>query len=75
MNKAFYYKVEPSEVDEYKKLLTLMKIPFEIEQPVALLKEGAGSYTIVFPNMSVRLYSMVRKLFKRDGIEYSKMAK
>lgn len=70
MEKSFYYSVDAAEVDEYRKILDLMNVPYEIEIPVALLREGSDQCTIVFPEMSVRLYSMVRKLFNRDGLPY-----
>ncbi|USG68180.1 hypothetical protein NDK47_13230 [Brevibacillus ruminantium] len=70
MEKAFYFTVEHKQVDEYKKILDLMKIPYFIESPVALLKDGADQYAFVFPHMSGRLYEMVRKLFRGDGKAY-----
>ncbi|KZE44134.1 hypothetical protein AV540_02205 [Brevibacillus parabrevis] len=69
-SKSFYYTVDHSMVDEYKKMLDLMKIPYTIEAPVALLKEGANQYSFVFPDMSGRLYQMVSKLFKGEGKPY-----
>ena len=54
-------------VDEYKKMLDLMKIPYVIETPVALLANGANQYSFVFPNMPGKLYAMVSKLFQGDA--------
>jgi len=68
--KAFYYTVDKQNVDEYKQMLDLMKIPYEVEAPIALLQEGADAYRIVFPNLPARLYGMVSKLFQKDGIPY-----
>ncbi|RNB76577.1 hypothetical protein EDM52_02685 [Brevibacillus invocatus] len=70
-SKSFYYTVEKSNVDEYKTILDLMKIPYQIEKPVALLKNGSDEYKFVFPNLPARLYAMVSKLFQRDGKPYS----
>lgn len=70
MDKSFYYQVDQQQVEEYRKILDLMKIPYTIEPPVALLRDGADRYTIVFPSMSGRLYEMVRKLFRGDGTAY-----
>ncbi|WNC12243.1 hypothetical protein [Brevibacillus brevis] len=69
-SKSFYYTVEPDMVDEYKKMLDLMKIPYQIEAPVALLANGTHHYSFVFPNMPGRLYAMVRKLFQADAKPY-----
>jgi hypothetical protein len=69
--KAFYYTVAKSNVEEYKNILDLMKIPYEIEAPVALLTNGSDQYKFVFPDLPARLYAMVSKLFQRDGIPYS----
>ncbi|GIO08469.1 hypothetical protein J31TS6_44970 [Brevibacillus reuszeri] len=69
-SKSFYYTVDHSMVEEYKKMLDLMKIPYTIEAPVALLKQGASQYSFVFPNMPAKLYGMVSKLFKGDGKPY-----
>lgn len=68
--KSFYYTVDHSMVDEYKKMLDLMKIPYLIEAPVALLKNGSNQYSFVFPDMPGRLYGMVSKLFQVDGTPY-----
>ena len=68
--KAFYYTVDKRNVEEYKNMLDLMKIPYEVEAPIALLQEGADLYRIVFPNLPARLYGMVSKLFQRDAIPY-----
>jgi hypothetical protein len=70
MDKAFYYTVDHNQLEEYKKILDLMKIPYFVEVPVALLRNGADQYAIVFPHMSGRLYEMVRKLFRGDGTAY-----
>lgn len=70
-SKSFYYTVEKANVEEYKNILDLMKIPYQIEKPVALLKKGADEYKFVFPNLPARLYAMVSKLFQRDGIPYT----
>lgn len=70
LSKSFYYTVDHSMVDEYKKMLDLMKIPYVIEAPVALLQNGADQYLIVFPDMPGRLYAMVSKLFQGDGKPY-----
>ncbi len=72
MDKSFFYTVEASEVNEFKKMLDLMKIPYTLEPPIALLKEGSNLYAFVFPNMSLRLYGMVRKLFKSEAQPYPK---
>ncbi|WP_134684631.1 hypothetical protein [Brevibacillus migulae] len=72
MEKSFYYTVDPEEVDEYKKILDLMNIPYEIEKPIVLLQIGSDQRIIAFPDVPVRLYSMIRKLFKRDGLPYPK---
>ncbi|MGN7470534.1 hypothetical protein [Brevibacillus sp. SAFN-007a] len=69
-SKSFYYTVDHTMVDEYKKMLDLMKIPYTIEAPVALLQEGANQYSFVFPHMPGRLYQMVSKLFKCEGKPY-----
>jgi len=69
-SKSFYYSVDQSMVDEYKKMLDLMKIPYVIETPVALLANGANQYSFVFPNMPGKLYAMVRKLFQADAKPY-----
>lgn len=53
-------------------MLDLMKIPYVVETPVVLLKEGANQAIIIFPNMPARLYGMVRKLFKKDALPYHK---
>ncbi|RNB92489.1 hypothetical protein EDM56_01995 [Brevibacillus fluminis] len=72
MDKSFYYSVDRSLVGQYRSMLELMKIPYVVETPVALLKDGANQVVIVFPNMPVKLYGMVRKLFKKDGLPYHK---
>lgn len=69
-SKSFYYTVDQSMVDEYKKMLDLMKIPYIVETPVALLASGANQYSFVFPDMPGKLYAMVRKLFQADGKPY-----
>ncbi|GED72653.1 hypothetical protein BRE01_63550 [Brevibacillus reuszeri] len=69
-SKSFYYTVDHSMVEEYKKMLDLMKIPYTLEAPVALLKQGANQYSFVFPTMPAKLYGMVSKLFKGDGKPY-----
>lgn len=71
-SKSFYYTVDHSKVEEYKKMLDLMKIPYLIEAPIALLNNGADQYSFVFPDMSGRLYNMVSKLFQADGKPYPK---
>ncbi|MDF2684383.1 MAG: hypothetical protein K0R47_5573 [Brevibacillus sp.] len=69
-SKSFYYTVDQTMVDEYKKMLDLMKIPYVIETPVALLAHGANQYSFVFPNMPGKLYAMVSKLFQGDAKPY-----
>lgn len=71
MEKSFFYSVGKTEVEEYQKMLDLMNIPHEVEPPISVLRDGADQYKIVFPDMPVRLYGMVRKLFKGDGKPYS----
>ncbi|MBY0087556.1 hypothetical protein HP567_018825 [Brevibacillus sp. M2.1A] len=71
-SKSFYYTVDHSKVEEYKKMLDLMKIPYIVEAPIVLLNQGANEYSFVFPNMSGRLYGMVSKLFQADGKPYLK---
>lgn len=69
-SKSFFYTVNKANVEEYKNILDLMKIPYQIEVPVALLQSGADEYRFVFPNLPARLYAMVSKLFQRDGTPY-----
>lgn len=69
-SKSFYYTVDHRLVEEYKRMLDLMKIPYEIEAPVALLANGADQYAFVFPDMPGRLYAMLRKLFQTDATPY-----
>lgn len=70
MKKSFYFVVNQSEVKDYTQILDLMKVPYMIENSLAVLKEGAGQSKIVFPDIPIKLYSMVRKLFKTDGKPY-----
>ncbi|GAA4706925.1 hypothetical protein [Brevibacillus fulvus] len=70
MNKSFFYTIDKSVVPEYTKILNLMKVPYLVEEPVVLLREGSSACRIVFPNMPASLYGMVRKLFGRDGEPY-----
>lgn len=69
-SKAFYYTIDKSMVDEYKKMLDLMKVPYIVEAPVALLASGANQYSFVFPNMPGKLFAMIDKLFPGDAKPY-----
>ncbi|WP_217365295.1 hypothetical protein [Brevibacillus sp. HD1.4A] len=63
MNKSFYYLIIWSEQKELKRELVKLKVPFTFES-------ANGQCAVVFPDLPVRKYAEVRKLFKGDGLPY-----
>lgn len=70
MEKSFYYSVNWSDIGYLKEALDAMEVPYVIEQPSGRLELAPGEVAIVFPNLNVRVYAVVRELFGGDGMRY-----
>lgn len=64
MNKSFYYLIPWSRQKVLKRKLVQLKVPFTFEA-------ADGECAVVFPDLPVRQYADVRKLFNGDGEPYS----
>lgn len=63
MNKSFYYLIPWSRQKDIKRKLMRLRVPFTFET-------AAGECAVVFPDLPVRQYAEVRKLFNGDGAPY-----
>lgn len=69
MERSFYYVVTWSEANALVRVLSERFIPFALVQSKQL-KIPPNHIAIVFPNLDVRVYAVVRELFGGDGIRY-----
>jgi hypothetical protein len=69
VDKSFYYVVPWSEANTLVKALSARFIPFVLEQSKRL-NIPHNHIAIVFPDLHVRVYTVIRELFGRDGLRY-----
>ncbi|MFA4137160.1 MULTISPECIES: hypothetical protein [unclassified Brevibacillus] len=69
MERSFYYAVTWSEANALVRVLSERFIPFALVQSKQL-NIPLNHIAIVFPDLNVRVYAVVRELFGRDGIRY-----
>jgi hypothetical protein len=69
MEKSFYYKVNLLEANMYADLLVGFGIPYQIKQI------AAGQLAIVFPDLPIRQFNFVQKLFNGIGEVYPRHLK
>lgn len=69
MERSFYYVVTWSEANELVRVLSERFIPFALVQSKQL-KIPPNHIAIVFPDLNVRVYAVVRELFGGDGMRY-----
>ncbi|GEC93758.1 hypothetical protein DES34_1315 [Brevibacillus brevis] len=69
MERSFYYVVTWSETNAIVRVLSDRFIPFALVQSKQL-NIPPNHIAIVFPDLAVRVYVVVRKLFGRDGRAY-----
>ena len=63
MDKSFYYLLDRQVMFDVFAALNGLQIPFEVEQ----INDATA---VVFPNLPVRQYTVIRELFGGDGLRY-----
>ncbi|CAI8876959.1 DUF2007 domain-containing protein [Brevibacillus sp. IT-7CA2] len=69
MERSFYYVISWTEANALVRTLSERFIPFALVQSKQL-KIPPNHIAIVFPDLPVRIYALVRELFGGDGIPY-----
>lgn len=66
MEKSLYFEVGKCSLDQIAKKLEILPVEYQIEQ--------IEDFTIVvFPDLPVRVYVELRKIFEKDCLPYSKV--
>lgn len=68
MEKSFYYIVPKRDVRIYSSQLSAHEIPYIVESHPGI---HPSNLAIIFPDLPVRQYGVVHKIFQRVGIPYS----
>lgn len=68
MEKSFYYIVPKRDISNYSSQLNAHAIPYTVECHPDI---HPSNLAIIFPDLPVRQYGVVHKIFQRVGIPYS----
>ncbi|WP_390621041.1 hypothetical protein [Brevibacillus massiliensis] len=69
-NKSFYYVTNWDDAAHYTQTLEAAGIPHAVEAPTQGLPLKEGQLAIVFPDLPVKQYDFVHKLFDGVGERY-----
>ena len=70
VEKSFYYRVLDRDVHYLKESLDILSIPYWIEPASDSLPLRDDEVAFVFPDVHVRVYNFIQKLFNGHGMRY-----
>lgn len=75
MEKSFYYVVQERDALRYMMELNTLGIPHDVEVGSMIPRLNVSEVAIVFPELLVRKYDFIKRMFGRDAKKYGKSEK